>query len=151
MLVERRGPYALDNERLVLRVPWKKTSMKRRRQIVVPPSLQIQDRRPIRAETRATLVASIARGRRWLDEIVAGVVTGEHRYSLRQLLLRRREYPEIAFAPGVSGKQLHRLRTCGVLPIASVGGEHVQGCVSAQACSPACDELIDKGAFITAE
>src|SRR6266446_1377213 len=34
------------------------------------------DRRPIRAETRATLVASIARGRRWLDEIVAGTVTG---------------------------------------------------------------------------
>jgi hypothetical protein len=30
--------------------------------------------RPIRAETRATLVASIARGRRWLDKIVAGTL-----------------------------------------------------------------------------
>ena len=29
-----------------------------------------QDARPIRSETRATLVASIARGRRWLDELV---------------------------------------------------------------------------------
>ena len=27
--------------------------------------------RPIRSETRATLVASIARGRRWLDELIS--------------------------------------------------------------------------------
>ena len=49
--------------------------MKRRRDIIVPASLSPHDRRPIRAETRATLVASIARGRRWLDEVVAGTVT----------------------------------------------------------------------------
>ena len=30
-----------------------------------------QQVRPIRSETRATLVASIARGRRWLDELIA--------------------------------------------------------------------------------
>src|SRR6478609_2871838 len=30
-----------------------------------------QDARPIRSENRATLVASIARGRRWLEELVA--------------------------------------------------------------------------------
>ena len=30
-----------------------------------------QHARPIRAENRATLVASIARGRRWLDELIA--------------------------------------------------------------------------------
>jgi site-specific DNA recombinase len=28
-----------------------------------------QDARPIRSETRATLVAAVARGRRWLDEL----------------------------------------------------------------------------------
>jgi site-specific DNA recombinase len=68
-------PNAVDNERLVLRVPWKKMPMKRRREIIVPASVSSsQDRRPIRAETRAKLVASIARGRRWLDEIVAGTV-----------------------------------------------------------------------------
>ena len=33
----------------------------------VPP----QNARPIRSETRATLVASIARGRRWLDELIS--------------------------------------------------------------------------------
>jgi len=31
--------------------------------------------RPIRAETRAKLIASIARGRRWLNEMVTGAVT----------------------------------------------------------------------------
>ena len=49
--------------------------MKRRREIIVPASVSSGDRRPIRAETRVTLVASIARGRRWLDEIITGTVT----------------------------------------------------------------------------
>jgi len=46
-------------------------------EIIMPRSAAPQDARPIRAETRATLIASIARGRRWLDEIVAGSVTAE--------------------------------------------------------------------------
>jgi len=76
-------PNAVDNDRLVLRIPWKKTPMKRRRDIIVPASVSPHDRRPIRAETRATLVASIARGRRWLDEIVAGTVTGVEQIAAR--------------------------------------------------------------------
>jgi hypothetical protein len=62
---------AMDQDRLVLHVPWTKAPMKRRREIVIPASETPQDRRPIRAETRATLVASIARGRGWLEEIIA--------------------------------------------------------------------------------
>src|SRR5260370_26192520 len=46
--------------------------MKRRRDIVAPASASPHGSRPIRAEARATLLASIARGRRWRDEIVAG-------------------------------------------------------------------------------
>ena len=84
-------PTAVADDRLVLRVPWTKTPMKRRREIMAPASEMPQDRRPIRAETRATLVASIARGRRWLDEIVAGTVNSveqiatRDRYSIRQV------------------------------------------------------------------
>ena len=84
-------PTAVADDRLVLRVPWTKTPMKRRREIMAPASETPQDRRPIRAETRATLVASIARGRRWLDEIVAGTVNSveqiatRDRYSIRQV------------------------------------------------------------------
>jgi len=70
-------PDEVDNGRRVLRVPWKKAPMKRRREIIVPIYVSSQDRRPMRAETRVTLVASIARGRRWLDEIIAGTITVE--------------------------------------------------------------------------
>src|SRR2546430_13783018 len=48
-----------------------------------PASVSPHDRRPIRAETRATLVASIARGRCWLDEIVAGTVTSVEQIAAR--------------------------------------------------------------------
>jgi hypothetical protein len=36
----------------------------------MPETASIQGGRPTRSETRATLVASIARGRRWLDELI---------------------------------------------------------------------------------
>ena len=49
----------------------------------MPKSASPQNARPIRAETRAKLVASIARGRRWLDEIVTGELT-----SLEQIAAR---------------------------------------------------------------
>ena len=57
--------------------------MKRRREIIVPACEPGQDPRPIRAETRVTLVASIARGRRWLDEIVAGTVKSVEQIAAR--------------------------------------------------------------------
>jgi site-specific DNA recombinase len=55
----------------ILHVPWHKPPSKRRREILLPAAIQPQHARPIRSETRATLVASIARGRRWLDELIA--------------------------------------------------------------------------------
>ena len=39
--------------------------------ILVPDGVLPQAARPLRSENRATLVASIARGRRWLDELIA--------------------------------------------------------------------------------
>ncbi len=55
----------------VLHVPWQKTTSTRRREVLLPEGTAPQQVRPIRSETRATLVASIARGRRWLDELIA--------------------------------------------------------------------------------
>jgi site-specific DNA recombinase len=52
-------------------VPWKKTPSTRRREMLVPDAVDPQHARPIRSETRATLVASIARGRRWLNELTS--------------------------------------------------------------------------------
>ena len=58
--------------RNVIEVPWHKTPSTRRREVLVPEAGPPQDaRRPIRSENRAILVASIARGRRWLDELIA--------------------------------------------------------------------------------
>src|SRR5215831_10363675 len=68
----------------VLCIPWRKTPSKRCREIIVPRSPAPQDARPIRAETRAKLVASIARGRRWLDEFVTGAVTGIEQIAARE-------------------------------------------------------------------
>src|SRR5262249_14264576 len=75
---------AVDNDRLGLHVPGRKTPVKRRREIIVPASASAQDLRPIRAEIRATLVAAIARGRSWLYEIVAGTVTGVEQIAARE-------------------------------------------------------------------
>ena len=73
-----------DADRKVLHILWRKTPSKRRREIIVPKSAALRDSRPIRAETRAKLVASIARGRRWLDEIVAGTVTDVEQIAARE-------------------------------------------------------------------
>jgi hypothetical protein len=54
-----------------IEVPWRKTPSTRCRKILVPETAAAQHVRPIRSENRALLVASIARGRRWLDELVA--------------------------------------------------------------------------------
>jgi site-specific DNA recombinase len=55
----------------ILNVRWRKTAPTRRREILLPAGMSPQHARPIRSETRALLVTSIARGRRWLDELLA--------------------------------------------------------------------------------
>jgi DNA invertase Pin-like site-specific DNA recombinase len=54
-----------------LQVPWRKTPARRRREILLPEGIRPEQVRPIRSETRVRLVAAIARGRRWLDELIA--------------------------------------------------------------------------------
>jgi site-specific DNA recombinase len=72
-----------NSDNTVLYVPWKKTSMKRRREIIAPKSAG-QDMRPIRSETRVALVTSIAFGRRWLGEIVTGKVVDVEQIAARE-------------------------------------------------------------------
>src|SRR5215475_13991202 len=60
-----------SRSRNTLKVPWHKTPLKRRREILVPASVPPQDARAIRSENRALLISSIARGRRWLNELIA--------------------------------------------------------------------------------
>jgi len=55
----------------ILNVPWHKTPSTRQREMLLPAGMPRQHARPIRSESRALLVASIARGRRWLAELLA--------------------------------------------------------------------------------
>src|SRR6185437_11561365 len=61
---------ARDSDHDLILVPWQKQPSKRRREILLPASGERGDARPIRSETRATLINAIARGRRWMDELI---------------------------------------------------------------------------------
>jgi len=56
----------------------------RRRAILLPASIPTERARPIRAETRTTLVTSIARGRRWLDQLMADPAASVERIAERE-------------------------------------------------------------------
>src|SRR4029077_11849834 len=60
---------------LLLSIPWRKPPSKRPRQILVPHRASRREVRPEQFERRARLVSAIARGRRWLDDVVSGRVT----------------------------------------------------------------------------
>jgi len=70
--------------RLSLSIPWQKPPSKKSRQILVPHGVAPNEVRPTRIERRARLVNAIARGRRWLDEIVSGSVTDAQQIAARQ-------------------------------------------------------------------
>jgi hypothetical protein len=54
----------------IIQVPWQKTPAVRQRELLLPSGTRDHLARPMRAETRATLLAAIARGRRWLDRLI---------------------------------------------------------------------------------
>jgi DNA invertase Pin-like site-specific DNA recombinase len=58
-----------------LSIPWQKPPSKKSRQILLPHNASRSDVRPEQFERRARLVSAIARGRRWLDDVVSGRVT----------------------------------------------------------------------------
>ena len=73
---------AADN--YLLSIPWQKPPSRKSRQILIPHGIPKTEIRPTRIERRARLVSAIARGRRWLDEIVSGSVTDIKQIASRQ-------------------------------------------------------------------
>ena len=67
-----------------LSIPWQKAPSRKSRQILLPHGVPKSEVRPTRIERRARLVSAIARGRRWLDEIVSGSVTDVEQIAARQ-------------------------------------------------------------------
>jgi site-specific DNA recombinase len=68
----------------MLSVSWQKAASRRRREILVPEGTPAQRVRPIRSENRATLVASIARARRWLTELITDPTAGPESIAERE-------------------------------------------------------------------
>jgi site-specific DNA recombinase len=58
-----------------LTIPWQKPPSRRSRKILLPHNASRNDVRPEQFERRVRLVSAIARGRRWLDDVVSGRVT----------------------------------------------------------------------------
>ena len=84
--------------RNVIEVPWRKTPSTRRREILVPESEAHQNIRPIRSENRALLVASIARGRRWLDELITDPTANSESIAHREGCTTRKVNMTISLA-----------------------------------------------------
>jgi hypothetical protein len=103
LVIERSARIDVHEDRLVIRlksvdgeeaseeaggdlisIPWQKPPSRRSRQILVPNGVPKSDVRPTRIERRARLVSAIARGRRWLDEIVSGSVIDVQQIASRQ-------------------------------------------------------------------
>jgi site-specific DNA recombinase len=68
----------------LLSIPWQKPPSKKSRQILLPHGIPRNEVRPTRIERRARLVTAIARGRRWLEEVLSGSVTDVQQIAARQ-------------------------------------------------------------------
>ena len=67
-----------------LTIVWRKPPSKRSRRILLPHSASRSDIQPEQFERRARLVSAIAKGRRWLDDVVSGRVTSINELCLRE-------------------------------------------------------------------
>lgn len=86
-----------QKHRNVIEVPWRKTPSTRRREVLVPES-GATTARPIRSESRALLVASIARGRRWLNELMTDPQCSTETIARRESCSVRKINKTISFA-----------------------------------------------------
>jgi hypothetical protein len=88
-LVMALKPTDRSTESVTLSIPWQKPPSKRFRKILVPHGALRENIRPDRAERRLRLISAIARGRRWLDEIVSGSITDAAQLAGREQCTER--------------------------------------------------------------
>jgi DNA invertase Pin-like site-specific DNA recombinase len=67
-----------------LSIPWQKPPFKRFREILLPYGASRKKVRPEKPERRVRLVSAIARGRRWLNEIISGSATDAEQIASRE-------------------------------------------------------------------
>jgi site-specific DNA recombinase len=73
-----------DRPSKVIAIPWSPQAFRRKREVIQPSSESAGGARPIRAEARRKLLSAIAKGRRWLDEMISGKVEGIEAIAARE-------------------------------------------------------------------
>ena len=68
----------------IIEIPWIKPPSKKRREIILPSSVSRDDVKPIRAEDRMKILTGIAKGQRWLDEMIRGQVKDLEQIAKRE-------------------------------------------------------------------
>jgi hypothetical protein len=76
-------------EAATLSIPWQKPPSKRFRKILLPTGALRENIRPDRVERRVRLISAIARGRRWLDEIMTGSIIDAGQLAKRERCTER--------------------------------------------------------------
>ena len=82
--IEIRLLEASDRPSKVIAIPWSPQTFRRKREVIQPSSESASGARPIRAEGRRKLLSAIAKGRRWLDEMISGKVEGIEAIAARE-------------------------------------------------------------------
>jgi DNA invertase Pin-like site-specific DNA recombinase len=60
----------------LIAIPWSPQAFRRKREVIQSSSESASGARPIRAEARRKLLSAIAKGRRWLNEMISGKIEG---------------------------------------------------------------------------
>ena len=58
----------------VIAIPWSPQNFRRKREVIQPSSESTNGARPMRAEARTKLLCAVAKGRRWLDQMISDKV-----------------------------------------------------------------------------
>jgi DNA invertase Pin-like site-specific DNA recombinase len=84
IIVQLKHENCAEDEEATVIIPWVKPPSKRARSILRPTTTYQVATRPMKLERRATLVAAIARGRRWLNELAIGVTSNAQTLAQRE-------------------------------------------------------------------
>jgi site-specific DNA recombinase len=96
----------------IIQVPWSPQPHSARREIFAPTGADAV--RPMKAEARSYLLRQVAQGRRWLDQIVRGSVTGQAEIAKRENCSKR--HVERTIATAFLSPQIVKAAADGTLP-----------------------------------
>ena len=70
-------------------VPWRPTTMQRRRDVIAPPGRERDKLRPMKVEDRARILHALAKARGWMQELIEGYSDGPHTIAAREAITER--------------------------------------------------------------